>query len=64
LDNNAKLAAAIAKVLTSGDAGRRIDEDMGGAVNFYNHEGEDEHIDFDFDGKGYRLEVQGPFDLE
>ena len=64
MDDTVKLAKALGSVLSSADVSRRLRDGLDdGEPEFYNHEGEDDYVDFNFAGKGYRLQVQGPFDL-
>jgi hypothetical protein len=58
----AKLTKTIGNVLTSAHAAQLMAEDMGDDVEFHNHEGNDDYVDFEFEGRGFRLQIQGPFD--
>lgn len=57
---NAKIAKAISDLMTRSPGAARLRDAAGASLVVYNHEGEDSHVDLEFDDREYRLEIHGP----
>jgi hypothetical protein len=59
-----KLASAISTALSSTATQVDLEGKMDTPVQIFDHEGDDDYVDINYADQGWRIQVQGPFDVD